>query len=97
MGAAALLLVAPGIHAQVTAEDFDVNRALLMQEQMFVPYIVDGTRGLRDVLEDGALDKETPLLLFADDVGAMAFLTEQLAYHHIAQGEIAGEPWMVSF
>lgn len=96
-GAAALLLVAPGIHAQITAEDFDVNRAQLMQEQMFVPYIVDDTRRLRDVLDVGWLDEETPLLLFADDVGAMAFLTEQLAYHHIAQGEIAGEPWMVSF
>jgi hypothetical protein len=27
----------------------------------------------------------------------VALVTDQMAYHHVAQGEIAGEPWMVSF
>jgi hypothetical protein len=26
----------------------------------------------------------------------LALLTKQMVYHHVAQGEIAGEPWMVS-
>jgi hypothetical protein len=29
--------------------------------------------------------------------GRLAFLTDQMAYHHVAQGEMNGEPWMVSF
>jgi hypothetical protein len=31
------------------------------------------------------------------DAGALALLTQQMSYHHLAQGEMAGEPWMVSF
>ena len=27
----------------------------------------------------------------------LTFLTMQMSYHHIAQGDLAGEPWMVSF
>ena len=27
----------------------------------------------------------------------LAFLDRQLAFHHVAQGESAGHPWMVSF
>ena len=29
--------------------------------------------------------------------GRLAFVMDQLAYHHVAQGELRGEPWMVSF
>jgi hypothetical protein len=29
--------------------------------------------------------------------GLLAFLTDQMVYHHVAQGETNGEPWMVSF
>jgi hypothetical protein len=31
------------------------------------------------------------------EAGRLALVTDQMAYHHVAQGEIAGEPWMVSF
>ena len=27
----------------------------------------------------------------------LALSTMQMSYHHVAQGELAGEPWMVSF
>jgi len=27
----------------------------------------------------------------------LALVTRQMAYHHVAQGELAGEPWMVTF
>jgi hypothetical protein len=26
----------------------------------------------------------------------LALLTKQMIYHHVAQGEMSGEPWMVS-
>ena len=83
--------------AQVTAETFDLERAWFGDEAMFVPFQVEETRLLRDALADGTIKKETALLVFEHEIGTLAFLTQQLAYHHIAQGEIAGEPWMVSF
>lgn len=92
-----VLLTAGGASAQVTAETFDLRRAWFGDEVMFVPFQVEETRLLRDALADGTVKKETALLVFEHEIGTLAFLTQQLAYHHIAQGDIAGEPWMVSF
>ena len=83
--------------AQVTAETFDLERAWFSDEVMFVPFQVEETRLLIDALADGTVEMETALLVFEHEIGTLAFLTQQLAYHHIAQGEMAGEPWMVSF
>ncbi len=83
--------------AQATADNFDVDRAFLGDETMFVPFEVTETRPLADVLEDGTLSGGTALLVFDHEMGKLAFVTQQLAYHHVAQGEMAGEPWMVSF
>ena len=27
----------------------------------------------------------------------LALVMDQMAYHHVAQGDMMGEPWMVSF
>jgi len=37
--------------------------------------------------------------LIAFERGGMhrAFLAREMAYHHVAQGELAGEPYLVSF
>lgn len=83
--------------AQVTADDFDIDRAFLGDGTMFVPFVVTETRLLADALEDGTLSDGTALLVFDHEMGKLAFVTQQLAYHHVAQGEMAGEPWMVSF
>ena len=37
------------------------------------------------------------LLLMERDGAAIAFLARQMAYHHVAQGEFAGEPYLISF
>ena len=55
-----------------------------------------------------AAKHETPLqsAQLANDIELLAFerggerrvlLVEEMHYHHIAQGELAGEPYMVSF
>ena len=80
-----------------SAADFDISRAWLRDTTMFEPFRVTETRPLRDALADGEIGEDTPLLVVEHDAGKLALLTTQMAYHHVAQGEMAGEPWMVSF
>jgi hypothetical protein len=88
---------------------FDALRAHLNPTDDFPPYNVEAAdeRPLRDVLESGEILPETELVITeraaptatktTDDPTPLAFIDHQLAFHHVAQGEIAGHPWMVSF
>jgi hypothetical protein len=99
----ALLLataVAYGAAGDLNAQEpaaFDLDRVLLYDMTRFLPFNVSETRALRDALDDGTIHEDTPLLVLEGRSGALALLVEQMAYHHVAQGELAGEPWMVSF
>ncbi len=74
--------------------DFDLSKAILNDEPMFAPFHARG-RGVQ--LRDAELEARTELLLMERDGAAIAFLARQMAYHHVAQGEFAGEPYLVSF
>ncbi len=78
-------------------QKFDVDRAWIVDSTMFEPFVVSETRRLRDVLDDNAIHAGTPVVVLQHPAGRLALLTEQMVYHHAAQGEINGEPWMVSF
>ncbi|MFQ5703656.1 MAG: hypothetical protein ACE5HT_06510 [Gemmatimonadales bacterium] len=75
---------------------FDIDRARLGGGR-FEPFQVEETLPLRDALGSGRVEKDTPILVLERKQGRLALVTSQMAYHHIAQGEMAGEPWMVSF
>lgn len=80
------------------AADFDINRAYQVDSTVYAPFRVENTRPLLRSLEEGELDGQTSLLVMDHpEAGRLALVTDQMAYHHVAQGEIAGEPWMVSF
>ena len=91
----ALSLAGP-LRAQEAAV-FDTSRVLLYDTTRFQPFNVTETRTLRDALNDDVVHEDTPLLVLEGSSGSLALLVEQMAYHHVAQGELAGEPWMVSF
>jgi len=88
---------------------FDAGRAHLSATDDSPPYNVEPSdeRPLRDVLESGEIRPETELVITeritstatksTDGPTPLAFIDRQLAFHHVAQGEIAGHPWMVSF
>ncbi|MFQ5678795.1 MAG: hypothetical protein ACE5HP_04985 [Gemmatimonadota bacterium] len=76
---------------------FDIDRAFLADRTIFQPFRVESTEPLREALKEGRVGKTTPLLVMEHEAGRLALVTDQMAYHHVAQGEIAGEPWMVSF
>jgi hypothetical protein len=78
-------------------QEFDINRAQLSDKDSFQPFRVKSTRPLADACAEGDVRDDTPLLVLEREGGILALLTEQMNYHHMAQGELAGEPWLVTF
>ena len=96
---AAVLLALPALVAaqQSGKPVFDRSRAWLVDSTIFAPFQVTTTTLLRDALAKGTLENETNLLVLEERGVRLALVTSQMAYHHVAQGDIAGEPWMVAF
>ncbi len=78
-------------------EGFHVNRAIFWAEPNFVPLRDPEWRSLEVALRSGAVERDTPVVVFEAGGRTLALVSSQMAYHHVAQGEVAGEPWMVSF
>lgn len=80
-------------------EGFDPGRAMLNDSRFFDPFRPepDQLEPLADALADGRVEEETPVLVLSRGDADLALLTMQMTYHHVAQGELDGEPWMVTF
>jgi hypothetical protein len=90
-----LLIFTPVVsHAQTS---FDIDRAFILDSTVYEPFNVTKTQPLRRALDEGIINEATLLLVMEHRAGNLAFAVDQLAYHHAAQGEIEGEPWLVSF
>jgi hypothetical protein len=76
---------------------FDDRRALLLERDIFVPFRVTTTPLLRDALARGDIAEDAPVLAIELAESTLTLPRRQLLYHHVAQGELAGQPWMVSF
>lgn len=44
-----------------------------------------------------AIPDDAELILFSRGSEQRALIAREMAYHHVAQGELAGEPYLVSF
>ena len=77
--------------------NFDVDVARIGTGSRFSPFQVSESEPLADAIDAGKLQDDTRVLVMDHPAGRLAFLTDQMAFHHVAQGEIDGEPWMVSF
>ncbi len=84
--------------AEVSSQDieFDIDIARIGGGR-FEPFVVSETEPMSDAMSAGKLQGDTRLLVLDHVAGPIAFLTDQMTYHHVAQGETDGEPWMVSF
>ncbi len=76
---------------------FEPGRAILSDVWGFDPFPVTEMEPLESALDDGRVGEDTAVLLLRRGDTRLALLTRQMSYHHIAQGELEGEPWMVSF
>lgn len=92
-----LLLATAAPAAAQTAEDFDLGRAYIGEAPMFDAFYPTEYEALAAVRMSGRVSDETALLVLQRDGTTLTLLTMQMSYHHIAQGELEGEPWMVSF
>ncbi len=72
----------------------DPAKALLKEPDFFQRFRVPERGGL---LKEAQLKPDELLLLIERGSKRRAFLARQLAYHHVAQGELAGEPYLVAF
>ncbi len=69
-----------------------------VNEKLFKPFEVKSFQSLKEIFAAGKVEEDTSVIGIELPKGQLiTFLTKQLAYHHVAQGEIDGEPWMVSF
>lgn len=104
----ALAILAPSAHAQrfteieadpdqPTKEGFDTDRAMFFAEPNFTPLRDPEFQSLRSLMLQGDLEEDTPVVVFEAGGETLVFVTEQMAYHHVAQGTRRGEPWMVTF
>ena len=78
-------------------DGFDTDRAIFWAQSNFNPLRDPQWQPLQEARRAGRVTDETTVLTF--DVGGetLVLVSGQMAYHHVAQGEIEGEPWMVTF
>ncbi|MCZ0938074.1 MAG: hypothetical protein OXJ55_05535 [Caldilineaceae bacterium] len=79
------------------AATFDAKRAILSKRDMFRPLAVGRTEGLADALSGKKVRAETPVLVLVREGEALALLTSEMIFHHVAQGEWNGTPFLATF
>ncbi len=79
------------------AATFDAKRAFLSKRDMFRPLVVQRTERLADALGSKKVRGETALLVLERDGAALTLLTSQMIFHHVAQGEWNGTPFLATF
>ncbi|MFQ5705390.1 MAG: hypothetical protein ACE5HT_15405 [Gemmatimonadales bacterium] len=77
-----------------SSKPFDVSRAMLRGPDTFERFRVTN-RTLR--LAAAGLRDDEELLVIERGTERLAFSIMQMAYHHVAQGELGGEPYLVAF
>ena len=75
---------------------FDISR-FASNGGMFKTFNVEQTESLQKALQEGKVAEDTPVLVTGTAVGNLALLTEQMVFHHLAQGHAGGKDWMAAF
>ena len=78
---------------------FDASRFVPVDARLFIPFDVVRTSLLADAVGGRVVRKDEPVLVLEPEEGRppLVFVTSQITYHHIAQGELEGVPFAVAF
>ena len=76
---------------------FDVSRFAPTAVGTFETFYVKETYPLKKVLDEDKVAADTRLLVIKTAGGNLALLTDQMTYHHIAQGRAGNQDWMATF
>jgi hypothetical protein len=79
------------------APGFDIDRFSNAGNGWFETFYVEERESLREALGDGRLPPNTRMLVIAIEEGNLALVTDQMAYHHLAQGTSEGRHWLTTF
>jgi hypothetical protein len=79
------------------APGFDIKRFSNAGNGAFETFYVQKTEPLKDVLDQGRIAADTRVLVFSTAAGKLALITDQMAFHHIAEGTDRGKDWMAVF
>jgi hypothetical protein len=89
--------VMPELPKGPAAPGFDISRFAPTAVGTFETFYVKETNPLKKVLEEGKVAADTRLLVITTAGGNLALLTDQMTYHHIAQGRARNKDWMATF
>ena len=76
---------------------FDAVRATLLDKPVFIPFYPTRTEALSEALKRRKITADTDVLVTEAGGSALVLDNAQMSYHHVAQGELNGEPWLVTF
>jgi hypothetical protein len=83
----------PNRHGEPTVT-FDARRAMLKGPDLFRRFVVPDT-GTQ--LAHTCIPKSEQLIVFERTGEKRALLVRQMAYHHVAQGVLADDPFLITF
>jgi hypothetical protein len=78
-------------------DGFDTDRAIFWGQPNFIPLRDPEWKSLRSARRAGEVTDETTVVSFAIAGKTLTLVSSQMSYHHVAQGTMEGEPWMVTF
>src|SRR5712692_11362617 len=76
---------------------FDISRFAPTAAGTFETFYVKETYPLKKVLDEGKVAGDTRLLAITTAGGTLALITDQMTYHHIAQGRARNKDWLAAF
>ena len=76
---------------------FDIGRFSPTPTGTFDTFYVTKTEPLKGALAAGKVAPDTRMLVIRTAAGKLALITEQMVYHHIAQGRARNKDWMATF
>ena len=76
---------------------FDISRFSPTAAGTFETFYVTETHSLKKELTEGRVAPDTRVLVITTAAGKLALITEQMVYHHIAQGTARNKNWMATF
>lgn len=79
------------------APGFDIKRFSNAGNGAFETFYVQKTEQLKAVLDQGRVAADTRVLVLSTASGKLALITDQMAFHHIAEGTDSRKDWMAVF
>jgi transcription antitermination factor NusA-like protein len=77
--------------------EFDASRAILSKKEKFKKLTVKDTDLVKNLVKESKMNENEELLVLERNGHRLAFRVYHMAYHHVAQGALAGQPYLVNF